>query len=194
MFFSQRDSFNVEGSIEDEFFTLKGFRDHLNEYGMLVLQGVGFCTYEVKEKNEKRGYHIIIINNIPFGLVGICSDDTKKMPKIDDKLKFIKIVKFNPNILASSIFQQPYAQIGSTMEYLEASLAVDGKLYEYDDEDKLIFSKQGAASIDMFANYIVTKEGILSIYIQKQSLRNASKQQAMEDKLQKSINKINIEK
>lgn len=189
MFFSRSEPYNIEASIQDEFLTLKGFTDYLEEFEMLVLQGFAFCTQEAKGQfREHRGYHILIMNNETFGFVGTLPGNNMKAPSVNDKLSFSKIVKFDKNILTSNIFEG-YGKAGK-LEYLEASLAVDGKLYEYEKEDKLILSKRGAGNIDMFATYTIFKDGDFSAYIQRNSLSNAARQQAMENTLDERIMQI----
>lgn len=190
MFFNRVEQISVESTIQDEFLTLKGFVDYLqDEFEMLVLQGFAFCAQETKGQfPEYRGYHILIMNNEAFGFVGTNIDNTKRKPLISDKLNFTKIAKFDNKLLASGIFEG-YAN-GSKLEYLEASLAIDGKLYEYEKEDKLILSKRGEGNIDMFATYTIYKTGELTAYIQKKSIVNAARQQAMANTLDERIQSL----
>lgn len=190
MFFSHMQQFNVETSIQDEFLTMKGFVDYLQEeYEMLVLQGFAFCSQESKGQfPEFRAYHILIMNNEAFGFVGTNLIDSKKKPLLSEKLSFSKIVKFDKRLLSSGMFE---GYGSGKLEYLEASLAVDGKLYEYQQEDKLILSKRGEGNIDMFATYTILKSGEFSAYIQKNSISNAARQQAIENKLEASMQMLN---
>lgn len=200
MFFGRIEPFNVENCIVEEYLTLSGFNDYLtNTFGMLVLQGYGFCTYEVQGQfKEYRGYHILVMNNEVFGFVGTLavpdSGSKGNIPGAKSQLLFSKIVKFDQKLLNSNIFED-IRYSGNVLEYLEASIAIDGKLYEYEDEDRMIFSKKGEGSIDMFGTYsYFHKTNILKTYLQTQSIQLAGKQQAMMNLLDKKVSHLQASK
>lgn len=195
MFFGRIEPYNVESCILEEYLTFTGFHEYLMSFGMLVLQGYGFCTYEIQGQfKEYRGYHIIVMNNEVFGFVGTApaSNNTIKtvMPNPRENMIFSKIVKFDAKLLTSNIFED-IRYSGNNLEYLDASIAIDGKLYEYEDENRIIFSKKGEGNIDMFATYsYYSKTNMLRAYIQAQSMQMCAKQQAMMNFLDKKISNL----
>lgn len=194
MFFGKVEPFNVESCIKEEYLTLSGFNDYLSNFSMLVLQGIGFCTYEVTGQfQELKGYHILVLNNEVFGFVG-SSINPNMVLNAKSNMLFSKVVKFDSKLLNSSVFEDMRFP-GNTLDYLEASIAVDGKLYEYEDEDKIIFSKKGAGNIDMFATYsYFHKTNLLKTYIQSHSIQAAGRQQAMMNMLDKNVSDLQANK
>lgn len=199
MFFGKIEPYNIESCILEEYLTLNGFNDYLKSFGMLVLQGFGFCNYELQGQfKEFRGYHILIINNEVFGFVGTSANQSSTsknlIPNSKEEMAFCKIVKFDPKLLTSNIFEDIRSP-GNKLEYLDASLAIDGKLYEYEHEDKLIFSKKGDGNIDMYTTYsYYPKTNLLRAYIQSQSMHMSAKQQAMMNFLDKKVNNLQASK
>lgn len=194
MFFGRVEPFNVESCIKEEYLTLSGFNDYLSSFGMLVLQGIGFCTYEIKGQfNDLKGYHILVLNNEVFGFVGSAINDVRPINS-KSELTFSKIVKFDSKLLNSNIFEDLRFS-GNSLDYLEASIAVDGKIYEYEDEDKIIFSKKGEGNIDMFATYsYFHKTNILKTHIQSHSIQVAGRQQAIMNMLDKNVSTLQASK
>ena len=195
MFFGRIEPFNVESCIIEEYLTLSGFNEYLSGFGMLVLQGYGFCTYKLKnESKEVRAYHILLMNNEIFAFVGTMANSDENYvnntPTSKSHLSFLKIVKLEKKILNSNIFED-IRHSGNILEYLDASIAVDGRLYEYDDEDRMVFSKKGEGSIDMFGTFsYFPKTNTLKPYLQAQSIQLAGKQQAMMNLLDKRVSHL----
>jgi hypothetical protein len=157
MFFSQTESFEIKRYIKEQWVSLSQFYDKLSVNEPLFLKGYGFLQKEEQGQfTENLGYYILTINDRIFAF---CGESLNGQTEEGSILSFKYIIEFNESILNSSLFE-PSAHTGSKNHFtkFDAELTVDAKIYLYEDEEKLLITKNGKGNIDLYCSYQIINQ------------------------------------
>lgn len=186
MFFNQTESFDIKKYIKEQWVSLSQFYDKLSIDEPLFLKGYGFLQKEEQGQfTENLGYYIVRINDRIFAF---CGESLNGPAEEGANLSFKYIVEFNESIIHSSLFE-PSSYTGAKNHYskFDAELTVDAKIYLYEDEEKLLITKNGKGNIDLYCSYQIinqSNELICKVY---PAAFTAAKQLALNKVLEQRI-------
>lgn len=189
MFFNQTESLDIKKYIKEHWVSLSQFYDKLLDDESFLLKGYGFLQKEEQGQfTEKLGYYIFRINDRIFAF---CGESPNGSAEEGSTLSFKYIIEFNEDILSSSLFE-PSAYNGSKNHYtkFDADLTVDAKIYLYEDEEKLLITKNGKGNIDLYCSYqIINKSNDLICKVYPAAFA-AAKQLALNKVLEQRIKNL----
>ncbi len=156
MFSNQEDQEkNLSQYIKQEWIGLPIFVDSIKEESDILLIGYGFLSHKIKGQfEEKIGYHLLKMNDRLFGFC--CNGKEGKEPTEGSSLILKYINEFDNDLINSDFFAvDSFRENKNYFKNFEAELEVENKLYQYQDEEKLLISKRGLGNIDLYMSYQV---------------------------------------
>ncbi len=146
---------NLNKYIKQEWIGLSPFTDSLKSEEDVLLIGYGFFNHQTTGQfAEKISYHLLKMNDRLFGFC--CNGKDGEEPSEGSNLIFKYINEFDNDLLNSSFFtHNSFRENKNYYKNFESELPVENKLYQYQDEEKLLISKEGIGNIDLYISYQV---------------------------------------
>jgi hypothetical protein len=161
LFRREQYNLNLNKYIEKQWENFEFFlQDIQAENGENFLSANGFHAYIEKEQFSKSmGIFFFNLNEKYFAFFCSSLQGELNLLKESDEMKLEKIILLKPSVKQSVIFENNQFAARSSNYYhnYDVNLPIDIQFFNYDKEQKILFSKPGLGNINLYFSFVVEK-------------------------------------
>lgn len=178
LFRREENNINLNKYIEKQWENLQIFLQEMDLKKQHFLSSNGFYSYIEKGQFSKSlGLFFFTIDSQIIGFLCSSLAENLQLAKEYDEMKLEKIFLFKSNIKQSIIFEENQFKSRSSNYYhnFDVDLPVEIQFFDYEKEQKILFSKPGEGNINLYFSFLYNKNNQVFKTTKTESLKKEIK-------------------
>lgn len=161
LFRREKYNLNLDKYIEKQWENFESFlQEAQEENGENFLSENGFYAYiEQEQFSKSMGLFFFNLNKKYFAFLCSSLQEDSNLLKESDEMKLEKIILLKPSVQQTIVFENNQFMARSSNYYhnYDVNLPIDIQFFNYEKEQKILFSKPGLGNINLYFSFLIEK-------------------------------------